>query len=195
MYMHVSMTDKLRQVGRECIGFRVRKLNRMVSAIYDSALASAGLKTSQFSVLVAVANRDKARPAELIELLQMDESTLSRNVERMCARGWLRLERNEDRRSHLIEVTDKGRALIRKCLPAWQQAQEEVSQRIGADTVAALRSALGKLSAWQHFFGPSLVYTSIQRGQKMEDTVENPLKCDSRTAKKIAICETARTPK
>jgi len=119
----------------------------MVSAIYDSALAGAGLKTSQFSVLVAVANRDKARPAELIKLLQMDESTLSRNVERMCARGWLRLERNEDRRSHLIEVTDKGRALVRKCLPAWQQAQEEVSQRLGADSVAAIRSALRKLSA------------------------------------------------
>ena len=141
------MTDGIKMVERVCVAGGVRKLNRMVSAIYDSALAGAGLKTSQFSVLVAVANRDKARPAELIKLLQMDESTLSRNVERMCARGWLRLERNEDRRSHLIEVTDKGRALIRKCLPAWQQAQEEVSQRIGADTVSALRSALRKLSA------------------------------------------------
>ncbi|HWN56669.1 MAG TPA: MarR family winged helix-turn-helix transcriptional regulator [Methylomirabilota bacterium] len=141
------MTDGIKMVERVCVAGGVRKLNRMVSAIYDSALAGAGLKTSQFSVLVAVANRDKARPAELIKLLQMDESTLSRNVERMCARGWLRLERNEDRRSHLIEVTDKGRALIRKCMPAWQQAQEEVSQRIGADTVAALRSALRKLSA------------------------------------------------
>src|SRR5260370_2359548 len=101
----------------------------MVRAIYDGALASAGVKARQFSVLVAVANREKARPAELTKLLQMDESTLSRNVERMCARGWLRLERDKDRRSHLIEVTDKGQVLIRKCLPVWRQAQEEVSQR------------------------------------------------------------------
>src|SRR6266481_2083837 len=140
------MSEVIKGIEGACLGGCVRKLNRMVSAIYDGALADAGLKTSQFSVLVAVSNRDKVRPAELIKLLQMDESTLSRNVERMCARGWLRLERNEDRRSHLIEVTDKGRALVRKCLPAWQQAQEEVSQRIGADTVAALRSALRKLS-------------------------------------------------
>ena len=130
-----------------CVGGCVRKLNRMVTAIYDGALAGAGLKTSQFSVLVAVANRKKARPAELTKLLQMDESTLSRNVERMCARGWLRLERDADRRSHQIEITDKGQALIRKCLPAWQRAQEKVSQRLGADTVASLRSALRKLSA------------------------------------------------
>jgi DNA-binding MarR family transcriptional regulator len=141
------MTDGMKMIERVCVAGGVRKLNRMVSAIYDGALAGAGLKTSQFSVLVAVSNRDRVRPAELIKLLQMDESTLSRNVERMCARGWLRLERGEDRRSHLIEVTDKGRALIRKCMPAWERAQEEISQRLGADNVAAIRSALRKLSA------------------------------------------------
>jgi DNA-binding MarR family transcriptional regulator len=133
------------KVERECIGFRVRKLNRMITAIYDAALARAGLKTSQFTVLVAVANREKARPAELTKLLQLDESTLSRNVERMCARGWLRLEPEKDRRSHLVEVTDKGQALIRRCLPVWQQAQEEVTKRLGAEGVAAVRSALRKL--------------------------------------------------
>jgi DNA-binding MarR family transcriptional regulator len=134
-------------VERVCVGGCVRKLNRMVSAIYDGALADAGLKTSQLSVLVAVANRKQARPAELTKLLQMDESTLSRNVERMCARGWLRLERDADRRSHMIEVTDKGQTLLRKCLPAWQRAQENVSQRLGVDNVAALRAALRTLSA------------------------------------------------
>jgi DNA-binding MarR family transcriptional regulator len=141
------MSELIKGVEGVCVGGCVRKLNRMVTAIYDGALAGAGLKTSQFSVLIAVANRGQARPAELTELLQMDESTLSRNVERMCARGWLRLERNEDRRSHQIEVTDKGQALIRKCLPAWRQAQEEVSKRLGTGTVAELRSALRKLSA------------------------------------------------
>jgi DNA-binding MarR family transcriptional regulator len=136
-----------RSVEGVCVGGCVRKLNRMVSSIYDSALATAGLKTSQFSVLISVANRKQARPAELTKHLQLDESTLSRNVERMCARGWLRLVQDADRRSHLIEVTDKGQALIRKCLPAWQKAQAEVSRRLGTNTVAELRSALRKLSA------------------------------------------------
>jgi len=143
----MSMGEVFKGVEGVCLGGCVRKLNRMVTAIYDGALASGGLKTSQFSVLVAVSNRGKARPAELTELLQMDESTLSRNVERMCAKGWLRLERNDDRRSHTIEVTDKGDALIRKCMPAWRQAQDEVSKRLGTGTIAELRSALRKLSA------------------------------------------------
>ena len=141
------MNESIKGVEGVCVCGYVRKLSRIVTAVYDGALADAGLKTSQFSVLIAVANRGKARPAELTEHLQMDESTVSRNVERMCARGWLRLERESDRRSHLIEVTDKGQALIRKCLPAWREAQAEVSKRLGTGTVAELRSALRKLNA------------------------------------------------
>jgi DNA-binding MarR family transcriptional regulator len=145
MYIHESMTEKTEQVGRECIGFRVRMLNRMITAIYDDALASVGLKASQFNLLVATVNREETRPAELAKYLEMDESTLSRNVERMYAKGWLRLEPGEDRRSHVIKVTDKGLGLIRKGYPAWQKAQEEVSRRLGADNVAALKSVLRKL--------------------------------------------------
>jgi DNA-binding MarR family transcriptional regulator len=120
-------------------------LNRMVTAIYDEALAEAGLKTSQFNLLVAVTNREDSRPADLAKILSMDESTLSRNAERMCAKGWLRLERDHDRRSHLIRITDKGMALIEKALPAWQKAQDEVTRRLGADNVTALRAVLRKL--------------------------------------------------
>jgi DNA-binding MarR family transcriptional regulator len=103
------------------------------------------VKTSQFTVLIAVANREKARPVELTKLLQLDESTVSRNVELMCVKGWLRLETDDDRRSHMIELTDKGKALLRKCLRAWQQAQGEVTKQLGAESIAALRSALRKL--------------------------------------------------
>jgi DNA-binding MarR family transcriptional regulator len=139
------MAEDLKQIERECVGFRVRMMNRMVTAIYDDAMLSAGLKTSQFTVLVAVASREESRPAELAKFLQMDESTLSRNVDRMCNKGWLKLVPEQDRRSHLIAITDSGRALIRKSYPAWRKAQDEVTQRLGADGVAALKSVLRKL--------------------------------------------------
>jgi DNA-binding MarR family transcriptional regulator len=84
--------------------------------LYDGALASARL--SQFRGRVAVANREKPEPAELTKLPQNDESTFGGNDERIYARGWLRLERDEDRRSRLIEVTDEGHALIRRYLPS-----------------------------------------------------------------------------
>ena len=141
------MISETMRIERECVCGSIRKLSRMVSTIYDGALAEAGLKTSQFGVLVVIANRGKARPAELTKLLQLDESTLSRNVERMRAKGWLRLKADGDRRSHVIELTDKGEALLRKSLPLWRQVQGEVSARLGAESIAALRSAMRKLPA------------------------------------------------
>lgn len=141
------MTDETKDIGRQCIGFRVRMLNRMVTSIYDDALAKAGVKTSQFNVLVAVSNRAEMKPSELAKILAMDESTLSRNVDRMCTKGLLQLTDDEDRRSHRITITEKGMAVIRKAYPAWQKAQDEVSRLLGPESVAALRSALKKLSA------------------------------------------------
>lgn len=141
------MAQKIQRIGRECLGFRVRMLNRMISAIYDDALAGAGLKASQFNLLVVAVNSEQSRPADLAKALEMDESTVSRNVERMCAKGWLRLEADDDRRSHLIKATDKGLKLIRSSYPAWQKAQADVSRRLGSDNVAALKSMLRALRA------------------------------------------------
>jgi hypothetical protein len=47
----------VKSIEGACLGGCVRKLNRMVSAIYDGSLANAGFKTSQFSVLGSYANR------------------------------------------------------------------------------------------------------------------------------------------
>ena len=97
MYLHIhyTMSEQPRRVGSECLGFRARLLSRIITSVYDDAFAEVGLKVSQFSILNAIATREETRPAELARLLATDDSTLSRNVARMCARGWLRLEPGE----------------------------------------------------------------------------------------------------
>ena len=146
-------------MARECLAFRIRMLNRIVTAIYDEALAGTGLKVSQFTVLVAVANQEKSRPSELAKVLQMDESTLSRNVERMCARGWLRLEADEDRRSHLITITDKGMAMIQKAYPGVAKSPGGSRQSTGSR--GDRRPEVSDPQAPPlDFFGKTVVYTT-----------------------------------
>jgi DNA-binding MarR family transcriptional regulator len=160
-------------VEAECIASFTRKLNRIVTAIYDGALAGSGLKASQFTVLVAVANRANASPSELTKLLHMDESTLSRNVERIRARGWLRFEADHDGRSHFIRVTAEGQALIRNCLPAWRRAQAKVTRRLGEENITALRSALPKLTS---------IASNVKSQPKDVSTQRNP---DSESKPKV----------
>jgi DNA-binding MarR family transcriptional regulator len=138
--------ENTRRAGPECLGFTARLLSRVITGVYDDALATVGLKVSQFSVLTAIANREDTRPAELARFLAMDESTLSRNVARMCARGWLKLEPgDDDRRSHQISVTEKGMSLLRKSYSAWEKAQNHVAQQLGPEGVTALKSIVKKL--------------------------------------------------
>ncbi len=53
------MAEDTRRVGPECLGFRARLLSRVITAVYDDALAEVGLKVSQFSVLNAIASREE----------------------------------------------------------------------------------------------------------------------------------------
>src|SRR5262249_62151883 len=75
-------------VARDCIATKVRLLNRAVTAIYDEALRPYGLKVTQMTVLVTVAKIGQASPGAVGRILHMEKSMLSRNVDRMSARGW-----------------------------------------------------------------------------------------------------------
>lgn len=146
MHIHASVNVRQsKEIARECIGVRTRILNRVVSSHYDEVLAPLSLKGSQLNVLVAVASAERTRPNDLIRRLRIDQTTLSRNVDRMCKEGWLALVPDTDQRSHWITVTTKGHRLLEQAYPAWKAAQDKLAKRLGADGMAAFKVVLAKL--------------------------------------------------
>ena len=131
------------EMAVDCVGGWMRTANRIVSAIYDEALTHLGLKGSQLNLLVAVFREGPIRQRDLATLFNIDETTLSRNVVRMCRKGWLAPSR--DRRSHGITVTEKGPHMIERAYPAWKAAQTEVLRRLGTEGAAALKDTLRQL--------------------------------------------------
>jgi DNA-binding MarR family transcriptional regulator len=136
--MDRKLSQAVDTVARECIAVRVRMLNRVVSGYYDEGLRPLGLKISQANILVVAAKLGRARPPEVCGLLHLDPSTLSRNVERMVARGWLETLADDDGRSQPFRITAKGTALLRKALPGWRAAQRRASTLLGEQGVALL---------------------------------------------------------
>src|SRR6476619_1427611 len=133
-----AMIDK---IASECVAVRLRMLNRVVTNIYDDALRSLDLKVSQMNILVAAAKMGTARPVEVCEHLHLDVSTLSRNVERMKARGWLEVVQGEDGRSQPFRLTPQGGKLLEKAIPAWSKAQQQVTKVLGDGFVEQLSQA------------------------------------------------------
>jgi len=136
------MQTMIDQVASECVAGRLRMLNRVITNIYDDAFRPLDLKVSQMSILVATAKLGTARPSELCEHLHLDVSTLSRNVERMRARGWLEVVPDDDGRSQPFRLTPRGRKLLEKALPAWSKSQQQVKKVFGAEFVDQLNQAM-----------------------------------------------------
>src|SRR5262245_19394741 len=141
-------TDRLKrdagEVLRDCIATRLRMANRVISKVYDHALRPFGLRVTQMSMLVVAQDRGLIRQSEVGAELQLDDSTLSRNLERMRANGWLEGLSGEDSRVHSYRLTAAGRALLQRAIPAWRGAQERAKGLLGDAGVRALRRFAGE---------------------------------------------------
>ena len=129
--MDKPTTSSIDTIAKTCIAVRLRLLNRVVTNFYDDALRPLGLKVSQLNILIVTAKLGLARPAQVCEILQLDTSTLSRNVERMRAHGWLEVVPEEDARAQPFRLTPQGKRLIEKAVPAWEEAQRQADRTAG----------------------------------------------------------------
>jgi DNA-binding MarR family transcriptional regulator len=132
-------------ISRTCIAVRLRRLNRVVTNFYDDALRPLGLRVSQLNILIVTAKLGLARPAQVCEFLQLDTSTLSRNVKPLQAHGWLEIMPDEDARAQPFRLTPQGKRLIEKAVPAWEDAQRRASELLGGEGIALLDRATKKL--------------------------------------------------
>lgn len=138
-------TTSIDTIARTCIAVRLRLLNRVVTSFYDDALRPLGLKVSQLNILIVTARLRLARPAEVCDILQLDTSTLSRNVKPLQAHGWLEVVPDEDGRAQPFRLTPKGKRLIEKAVPAWEEAQRRATELLGDEGIGLLDRAAKKL--------------------------------------------------
>ena len=135
------------RIWGECTAYRLRVINRAVSRIYDDALRPHRLRIAQLNTLVVVMQTGGLTPNDLSQRMHMDASTVSRNVERMCKSGWLELADIDDARSHEIRITARGMKLITDVAPAWEAAQAEAAELLGAQVSKAIARGGDRLVA------------------------------------------------
>src|ERR1700681_806505 len=106
-----KQTTSIDTISKTCIAVRLRLLNRVVTNFYDDALRPLGLKVSQLNILIVTARLGLARPDQVCKILQLDTSTLSRNVKPLQAHGWLEVVQEEDDRTQPFRLTAHGTRL------------------------------------------------------------------------------------
>lgn len=125
-----------------CTNLRLRRLSRLVSRHYDAHVAASGLKTTQYSLLSHVMHLGPLRPVDLARAMNIEASTLTRNMKPLVAAGWLTQGEGADARSRLIAITDAGRAKRAEAQAHWRTAQTGLNELLGVERVLALHTLL-----------------------------------------------------
>ena len=111
------------QMSQACVARRLRQVNRTVTRLYDEALRPYGLTVNQLNILAVVISEGQIRPGQLGQALGMEKSTVSRTVDRMVGKNWLKVTQGQDSRTQLLTVTRKGRQLLLSVTPVWDTLQ------------------------------------------------------------------------
>ena len=130
---------------KSCACHKVRMAARAVTRAYDDALRPAHLRATQLAVLVAVGKDRSISIAALAKLMEMDRTTLTRNLRPLAKEGLIVVGPEGWRRSRTLEITKKGQSRLRETLPYWEQAQAALRRKLGEQNWGRIHHCLDQL--------------------------------------------------
>lgn len=129
----------------QCYCMNLRRAANAITDYYDKALKEIGISVSQYSLLVNLERMETASTSELAERVNLDRSTLVRNLKPLLEQEWILDYAREGARSHKFAVSEKGRALLTQGKPLWDRAQEDVKNCLTEAETETLLRLLRKL--------------------------------------------------
>ncbi len=120
-----------RAAAEVCACFNVRRTARLVTQVYDEALAGVKVSSGQFVILLTARIVGSATMQELAEAVSLDRSALSRSLQPLVARKLLRVSVGQDRRRREVSITPAGLQLLADGTPFWERAQQHLQTALG----------------------------------------------------------------
>jgi DNA-binding MarR family transcriptional regulator len=121
-----------------CTLANVRQASRALSQVYDAALQPADIKATQFTVLAALWKQGPLPLSRLADVMVMDRTTLTRNLQPLIKRKLVGTAPGEDRRVRNISLTPHGKQVLDRALPLWRKAQSQLVDGLGQKRWAGL---------------------------------------------------------
>lgn len=131
---------------RHCASFVARRTARAITNLYELALEPTGLRSTGFTILVAIAKTEPVAIGALARTLGLDSTTMTRNLRLLQERALISISARSSDRQRLVTLLPQGRNALKRCLPHWRKMQKQFLMKIGPDSWAALQRALEQLA-------------------------------------------------
>lgn len=129
------------------LGYWLRRVSNKVSGEFSRSLYARQTSVAEWVLLRQLYEREQATPGELAEALKMTRGAISKIIDKLQAKGWIRSKVNpEDHRGQLLSLTSKGRSNLPKLAKIADQNDEQFFACLNVDERAALKTLLSKLA-------------------------------------------------
>ena len=129
-----------------CTCVAVRRAAQTLTQLYDAMLAPSGLKVTQLSLLRAAQRLDAPNISLLGAELELDRTTLGRNLAIFQRDGLVALAPGADLRARTVTVTAAGLEALKIAAPLWDAAQARIAAQLGAAQLAQLTALLSAVA-------------------------------------------------
>lgn len=133
-----------------CVALRARRMSRIITRIYDDALRPLKITASQFTLLTAVAQQDGVTAAEIGFDLDIEKSTLSRNLKRLVALKLIQMDPPAGRRGRGLHLTPAGEEALHSAYPVWRSTQQRVETVLGNESTGTFDRLLNSAEKLVH---------------------------------------------
>ena len=134
------------EVLRTCGCHNLRRASRLVTQLYDDALAPSGLRATQVVVLVTLAAEEEITMTNLARQLVLSPSTLSRNLKPLERDGLVEVSALP-RRGKIVRLAESGQRALMEAVPFWQRAQKRFTDLVGQESWDELSDRLSSAVA------------------------------------------------
>jgi MarR family transcriptional regulator for hemolysin len=133
--------------SEEPIGLALSRAARTVSRAFDDALAQAGGSRPVWLILLSLKTRTRANQRELADAVGIQDATLTHHLNAMESAGLLTRRRDpENRRVHLVELTEAGESLFLQLRGAARSFDSRLHADLGSEDLDRLRQSLALLA-------------------------------------------------
>lgn len=148
MYMHANC-KKLplaNAVTSPCACMHVRRTDRQLSQLYDQFLRPAKIRSTQYGMLKCIESLDGPFISDIGRVLGMDQTTVTRNIEKLEKAGLVESAPHpDDPRKKIVWLSDAGKLKVAEANPLWAAAQRRILSALDEGELEELLRLLGKL--------------------------------------------------
>ena len=109
----------------------IRNGSSKLTAIYDQALLSSGIRVTQYGLLKYIYLLKSPNLKQLASLLYQDRSTLGRNIRILERMKLVTLYSGKDKREVKIVLTNYGIVSLQKARKIWECIQKKIIFKLG----------------------------------------------------------------